>query len=246
MALAVDASSPAKVAVIGTVTPATTASFTAPTNALLVAYIFYNSISGNDNNQTVTDSGGLSWTRNGRKSRDLSSLSGVVGTDGGVEIWSATTSSSVARTVSAAHVSGATNHATLVVKVYTDSGGAPTIGAIAASFSASGLPSASLTTTAANSWVWSVSSDWAQKGAGTAGASQTLSTSDENDVAGQYSGHVWRQTSTTATASSVTNNLTAVSAQQYNMLIVEVKANPATAFPRPVRVSQAVSRAAVR
>jgi len=47
---------------------------------------------------------------------------------------------------------------------------------------------------------------------------------DEDNVVGQYSAHIWRQTSTTsASGTNVTMNLTAPSAEQYNELAIEIR-----------------------
>jgi hypothetical protein len=245
MALAVDASSPAKAT--ANLAAVTTASFTAPAGSLLCVLLAYNTPGTDGQNCTVTDSGGLTWALVARKSKDAGSLGGA-GTEGGVEIWTAVPGSSAARTVTATSGGTGNFHKTLVLKVFTDTG-TPTTGAVAASFSASGLPSASLTTTAANSWVWSVSSDWSDKALGTAGSAQTMDTADEHDFGGgALCTHVWRQTATTPSAStSVTNNLTAIAGQDYDMLIVEILAAaggppPSLMFLRPVQSPATLSR----
>lgn len=225
MALAVDASSPAKATQTAGSGGCVTASFTAPSASLLVAFTNTNSPASTGENKTVTDSGGLTWTLQKRINFTTGS-----GTEGGAEVWTATTVSSAARTVTSTPSGSTANHNSLVVKVLTDSGGAPTPGASNSSTSTAGLPTCNVTTTAANSWVWACSSDWAQAGLGTAGSGQTITTTDENNVAGQYTGHVWRQTATTAGSGTVvTMNLTGPAAQRYDMVVLEIKANSGAA-----------------
>lgn len=223
MALAIDGSTPAK-ATAPTLTAATTASFTPPNGALLVALVNYNAHTLTADNRTVSG-GGLTWTLQGRKSRDSGSTGGA-GTDGGVEIWTAISAGASMTVTSSAGTATTESQQMLKVLVFTGNEASPG-GAVAAASNSSGLPSASVTTTRANSWVIADSTDWTQSGAGTAGTNQTII--DENDVATQYTGHVWRQNSTTpASGTSVTCNLTAPSAQNYNILVYEVR-EPAVA-----------------
>src|SRR5574340_434366 len=228
MALALDASTPTQVTSTTSAT-LTTASFTAPANALLVAFISFDSgPAGTVRTFTISDTGGLTWTLVGRRSNGTNTPAGT-GTDGGVYVFSATTTTSAARTVSATESARSNPEGLqLAVKVFTDTGGAPTVGNVTGFSTASGLPSLSVTTSAANSWVWSVSSDWTQSGLGTAGTSQTLT--DEFNPTGSYTGHAWKQNSTTATSgNAVTMNLTAPAGQQVNQLAVEIKANAGAA-----------------
>jgi hypothetical protein len=154
----------------------------------------------------------------------------TAGANSFADIWTATTTSAAARTVSAAEANAGSEHG-LVVKVFTDSGGAPTVGAVNSSFAGGSLPTCNLTTTGNNSWAWATSSDWNTGGAGTAGTSQTISTSDEI-LGSNYTGHTWRRTATTPTASAVTLNLTAPAGQTYDECVIEIKANAAAvAYP---------------
>jgi hypothetical protein len=226
VALAVDASSPAKVS--GTATTITTASFTAPANALLVAFNNGDAPAATPNSVTVSDSLGLIWAR--AVLRNI-----TTGANSFADIWYATTTSAVSRTVSAAEANVGSEHG-LVVKVFTDTGGAPTVGATNSSFAGTSLPTCDLTTTANDSWAWATSSDWNTGGAGTAGSGQTISTSDEI-IGSNYTGHTWRRTATTATPSTVTLNLTAPASQTYDECVIEIEANPGAAplpaLPRP-------------
>lgn len=226
MALAIDASSPALAS--GTTATITTSAFTTPASVFLLARVARNVGTAGANSAGTVSGAGLTWTKIGAKT-DYASETGVV--TGGtnqpacVEMWWAYSSSALTSvTVSDARsdgLTGANHEHALKVSVITGAESTPA-GAKTANAAASGLPSTTTTTTAANAWLFSVSTDWLAKGSGTAGTGQTI----ENDynVTGNISAHFWRQTSTTATSgSSVTNNLTAPSAEQYNMLTVEVR-----------------------
>lgn len=232
MALAIDPTTPAKVT--GTTAAIATGAFSPPAGSVLWAFVARNGpVAGNDDG-TVSSTGALSWSLAGRKSTNVGSTGGA-GTEACVEIWrayAATAPGSITVTDTRADgASGADRQHILKVLVIT--GAEPVwAGAITGTSSASGLPSGSVTTTRASSWVFAVASDWAQAGLGTAGTSQTII--DEDDVAGQYSAHIWRQNSTTpASGTSVTMNLTAPAAQQYNELAIEVR-EPADGWAPPV------------
>jgi hypothetical protein len=229
VALAIDGSTPAKVT--GTTTAISTAAFSPPANAQLVAFVVRNVGFHNFNaDGTVTSTGGLSWSLAGRKSVNAGSTNGA-GTDGCTEIWVAnTTGAPGSMTVTDTRgdgLSGSGAEHILKVEVFTGAE-SPWAGAITGTSSTSGLPSASVTTTQANSWVFASSSDWSAGGVGTVGSGQTMI--DEDDVAGQYDAHIWRQTSTTGSSgTNVTMDLTAPSAQNYNELAIEIRELPVTA-----------------
>lgn len=84
--LTIDASAPA--VVTGNTATITTASFTPPVGSLLVAFVAYDSATTTANDQTVTDSSGLTWTRRGLKSYNAASTNGQ-GVESGCEIWTA-------------------------------------------------------------------------------------------------------------------------------------------------------------
>jgi hypothetical protein len=229
VALAIDGSTPAKAT--GTTTAITTAAFSPPANTQLVAFVARNVGFHNFNaDGNVSSTGGLSWSLAGRKSVNAGSTGGA-GTDGCTEIWVAnTTTAPGSMTVTDTRgdgLSGSGAEHILKVEVFTGAE-SPWAGAITGTSSTSGLPSASVTTTQANSWVFASSSDWSAGGVGTVGSGQTMI--DEDDVAGQYDAHIWRQTSTTSVSgTSVTMNLTAPSGQQYNELAIEIRETAATA-----------------
>jgi hypothetical protein len=208
--------------VSGSTTTITTASFTAPANALLVAFNTGDSPAATSNSVTVSDSLGLTWTRAVKRNF-------ADGKESFADIWTATTTSSAARTVSAAEAVASTPHA-LVVKVFTDTG-TPTVGAVNGAVPGGNLPTCNLTTTANDSWVWACSGDWNAGVIGTAGTSQTLTTSDSVQTA-NFTGNLWRRTATTATPTAVTLNLTAPIGSAWTEAVIEIKANTAaTAYP---------------
>lgn len=220
--LAIDGSTPAKVT--GTTSAITSGSFTPPANAAIWAFVARNTAgAGGNADGTVSSTGGLSWTMIGRKSINAGSTGGA-GTEGCAEIWRTsfvTSPGSITVTDTRAADSGTGYDHFLKAIVMT---GEEFVwgGALNAASSSSGLPSAAVTTTRNNSWVFAVSSDWAAAGLGTVGSNQTMI--DEDHHAGQYTAHNWRQTNVTATSgTSVTCNLTAPSAQQYNLLVVEIR-----------------------
>jgi len=221
-----DASTPALASHLqGVSTALSTSSFTAPANALLVAFCMMDTSSGVTTEVgTVTDSGGLTWTRRARKGLVSTSDEGA-GTNSLVEVWWAVTSTAAARTVTLTQ--SGSKAKSIAVKVFTADGGAPSVGGYKVAFSASGIPSATLTTNARNSWVWACASDWSAQGAGTMGAGQTRT--DLHDATGLYTGRVWKQDALTAEPGSVTMNMTGPSGQNFNMVAVEIKDNPAAA-----------------
>jgi hypothetical protein len=231
--LQLDPSTPAMVAVSSfSSANLTTASFTAPDKALLVAFIAGdNGTADNNLGFSVSDSQGLVWSQVGRRTVNGTNIPAGTGVDGGVYIWAATTTSSIARTVTAT-ATGVTDKAKmLALKVFTDSSGsAPTVGAVVGSASSSGIPTVTLVTTSNDSWVWAVCSDWTQQGAGTFPAGQTGT--DLHNPSGLYTGRVWRQDNVTPNSgTSVTMNMSGPSGQMYNELAIEIKTPVATNTP---------------
>jgi hypothetical protein len=162
MALAVDASSPARATNVGA-GQATTVSFTAPAGALLVACIEHDTPSNPAAlTFTVTDTGGLTWTPQV-----------VIGNSGGnggaTGISTAVCGSSVARTVSVTCSDGLTG-SRIDLKVYVVTGQhAVPVGA-----KNTGLDNATtnftapvFTSTLTNSMVFAATSDWNGNGAET-------------------------------------------------------------------------------
>lgn len=229
---------------------ATSLSFTPTANALLIAMTAANNpVSGQDTSVTVTG-GGLTWTRRARKNKNASSTGGA-GTDGGAEEWTAVAPGSPsAMTVNAVLTTTAQTGSTWdlklqVVQITDTSGSTPLVGTAAAASSASGLPSVGVAVSA-GSYVLAVSSDWATLSGQTLGSGQTNLV---NGVNADFAWHFWRTTSTTS-AGTQTMNMTAPSAQNYDLVALEVQppAGGATTFPQRILTipSPAVTRAATR
>jgi hypothetical protein len=225
VALAIDASTPAKASAL--VQVVTTAAFSPPAGSFILALVgrnWPNPFGGNSADGTVTGTGGLTWAMAGRKSLTSSSTGGA-GTDSCVEIWwayAASAPGSITVTDTRGVADPGPTGGDHVIKPIVITGGESIWGGdIDAAFSTSGLPSVTNVTTRVNSWCFSVVSDWAQAGPGTLGSGQTMI--DEYDNAGQITIHMWRQTSTTpSSGTSVTSNLTAP-LEQYNQLAIEIR-----------------------
>jgi len=188
---------------------------TTAANELLLAFVSADN-SGSGTNTTVTavanaTGGTLTWTLVKRTNTQR----------GTAEVWRAfaptvLTGASVKATLS---VSVA---ASITVVTYTGASATGTgIGATGTANAASGAPSASLTTTQANSWVFGVGNDWDNATARTVPAGQTMVHQYLATVGDTY----WVQSQTAATpvaGTVVTINDTAPTGDRYNLTIVEV------------------------
>jgi len=188
---------------------------TAAANELLLAFVMADN-SGSGTNTTVTavanaTGGTLTWTLVKRTNTQR----------GTAEVWRAfaptvLTGASVKATLS---VSVA---ASITVVTFTGASATGTgIGATGTANAASGAPSASLTTTQANSWVFGVGNDWDNATARTVPAGQTMVHQYLATVGDTY----WVQSQTAATpvaGTVVTINDTAPTGDRYNLTIVEV------------------------
>jgi hypothetical protein len=227
----IHSTSPAQVTGAGT---RTTAAFNAPAGSVLVALVSYDTGSGGANSQTVSSSPPLTWTLKGRKSPDPTSTGGA-GTDGGVEIWTATVPSSQSYTVT--NTQARSHDGALKVLVVTGTEATPA-GALAAASSFSGLPAVSLTTTNAGSLVVAVSSDWNQQGLASVGTGQTMIA--EHNSPGLVTTHMWRHGTTAGAGTAVTSNLTSPTSQRYNALAMELRA-PGGTTPPPSTTSTTIA-----
>lgn len=163
--LQIDATSPAYISTTSAST-VTSASFTAPSGALLVALAAHDTTSANTTNTSVvTDSGGLSWTKAATMSRQAGST-----IDGHVQVSWAVTSSAVARTVTTTGTNTIAGTG-LQVLVFTGAATSAPLTTATGSSSAAAVSKA-ITTTAANSWVWLVNDDWGTQAVPTAGTNQ--------------------------------------------------------------------------
>lgn len=190
MSLAIDASTPIR----WTGTPAddvniTSPSFTAPSGAILVLTVEADSTTANqagaDLTITVGDSGGLTWTQ--RVEADKGTVAGWdgVGEGGGAYIFTATTVSATARTVTVQRSNGNGGTNRISCKLYavtgqntTDPIGASGTGSTTTNDSALAV----LTTEQANSLVFLCLTDWSQSG--------SPSSSDGTEDSADYSGAI--------------------------------------------------------
>lgn len=179
---------------------------TSASNELLVAFI----TTDGPNRGSITISGvtggGLTWTLAKRVNTQL----------GAVEIWTAVAPSATSGIVVQAKHKGSYMGMMQVVAFQNAA-----VGATGGDNARNGAPSASLTTTAANSWVWGVGNDWDNPISRTLGAGQT----EENELLTSMGDTLWvqRQTDTTATAgTNVTINDTAPTNDRWNLAIIEI------------------------
>lgn len=183
MALALDASTPAQAVTTGTAPAltATTASFTAPNNSVLIASAYAaGPNAAATQSWVVSDTGSLTWTL--INSRDVSE-----GNSGGVTHYWAKTTSAASRTVSVQATSslGDTWDVVLDLRVWTGANLADPIGAIGEGSSTSNeiTPSA-FTSEAASSILIAAVQDWNALGV----PSSSDLTASTYDRAGIYSG----------------------------------------------------------
>jgi hypothetical protein len=103
--------------------------------------------------------------------------------------------------------------------------GSGAIGAVRSANAASGAPSATLTTTRANSWVFGVGNDWDGSTPRTVGANQTL----VHEYMPWVGATFWvqrRNAPASVAGSSVTINDTAPTNHRYNLTICEILPRP--------------------
>src|SRR4051812_21284339 len=115
MAIAIDASSPALVHGVSVSSTVTTASFTPPAGALLVACVAANSSAGLSTTAAMTDTAGLTWTQRSVANFASTARSGYAG------IYTALvpTSAAMTVTVTTSGSSGTTRRPSLQVYVVT-------------------------------------------------------------------------------------------------------------------------------
>src|SRR5919197_2082210 len=188
---------------------------TAAASELLLAFV---SADDSPTGGTVVSSvagGGLTWQLVRRTNAQV----------GTAEIWRAFAAArlsnvSVTATLSAAQA-GSITVVTFTGADASGSNGSGAIGATGAGSAAAGAPTATLTTTRNNSWVFGVGNDWDHPVARTLGPNQTMVHQYMPSVGDTY----WVQRMASATAASgtsVTINDTAPTADRYNLTIVEV------------------------
>jgi hypothetical protein len=200
-------------------TIATPAFSTTAANELLLAFVATDYLSGANTTVTSIAGAGLTWQLVVRTNAQ----------SGTSEIWRAfapspLTNVSVTATLSQAAVSALTVM-TLTGADTTGTNGSGAIGATKSASAASGAPTATLTTTRNNSWVFGVGNDFDNAISRTLGPNQTLVHQYLPTVGDTY--WVQRQTSPTAVSgTSVTINDTAPTTDQFNLSICEILPGP--------------------
>jgi fibronectin type 3 domain-containing protein len=184
---------------------------TKQTDELLEAFIATDG-PGSGSSQTISSvtGGGLTWTLRSRANSR----------PGTAEIWQAVAPAALSNITVTATLSNGSYVGAMTVVSFT---GANTSvnGATVSAGAASGAPTASITTTAANSWVFAVGVDWDKAMARTVGANQTLVDQDLAPVGDTY--WVQRQNTTTPNSgTSVTMNDTAPTGDQWNLALIQI------------------------
>ncbi|HEV8279914.1 MAG TPA: hypothetical protein VGQ26_30075, partial [Streptosporangiaceae bacterium] len=183
-------------------------------NELLEAFIATDG-PGRGSSQTISSvtGGGLTWTLRSRANSR----------PGTAEIWQAVAPAALSNVIVTATLSSGSYVGAITVVSFT---GANTSvnGATTSAGAASGAPTAPLTTTRANSWVFAVGNDYDNAIARTVGASQTLIDQYLASVGDTY--WVQRQNTTTSNSgTSVTMNDTAPASDQWNLALIEIPAS---------------------
>ncbi len=197
-------------------------STTAP-DELLLAFVATDAQSGNMIVASVSG-GGLTWELVARANTS----------SGTSEIWRAFSFSTLTNASVTANLSQSVI-GSLVVMSFSgvdNSGvnGSGAIGATATASALSGAPTASLTTTRANSWVFGVGNDFDRAVARTLGPGQTLIHQDLSPTHDTY--WMQRQNSTTpASGTKVTINDTAPTGDRFNLAICEILPPSGTVAP---------------
>lgn len=231
MAIAIDASTPA---LVDDVDAATTASFTAPADSLLVALCAFG---GGTGTNTVTNSGtALTWTM--RVNHQIGEDTGAYAAT--AAIFTAVAPTAVARTVTATPSTGFTQ-VSLKLLVVTGADTTTPVGAVGENHSTTAnLTASAYTSTVANSRAVGIAADALD------GATPTSSDVGFGIAPGdEYSGiAVYKAADTTLVGSAVTLNFNGSGSRNWNWVAVEVL--PAVVpflAPRPLVLGQAVNRA---
>jgi hypothetical protein len=194
---------------------ATSAFSTTASNELLLAFVATDFTSGTNTTVTSITGGGLTWTLVLRSNKQ----------SGTSEIWRAFASTPLSGITVTANLSHSVVSSITVVSFTgadtTGTGGSGAIGATKATNAASGAPTASLTTTRNNSWVFGVGNDFDNAVARTVGTGQTLIHQYLSSTGDTY----WMQRQngpTTLSGTSLAINDTAPTGDRYNLAICEI------------------------
>ena len=184
---------------------------TAQAGELLVAFVASDGPSGaaSQSFSSVTG-GGLTWRLRQRTNARA----------GTAEIWQAAAPSPLNNVVVTATRGSGSYQGAMTVAAFTGAE-TSTLGAVGTGNAATGAPTASLTTTRADSWVWGVGVDWDDPTARTVGSGQTLVDQYFSPSGDTY----WtqrRNATTPAAGTPVTINDTAPTTDRWNLSLVEI------------------------
>ena len=186
-------------------------------NELLLAFVATDYLGGTNTSVTGVTGGGLTWALVGRTNVQA----------GSSEVWRAFAPSPLTNVSVVATLSQAVDSMMTVVSFSnvdtSGTNGSGAIGATASANSIAGAPSATLTTTRNNSWVFGVGNDYDTATNRTVGANQVLVHQYFPPVGDTY----WVQRALNPTPTSgtaVTINDTLPNTDRYNLFIVEIKA----------------------
>jgi hypothetical protein len=196
----------------------TSAFSTTSGNQLLLAFVAMDDTTPGNASTGVTGAG-LTWVLVARTNAQR----------GSTEIWRAFAPATLTNVAVTATIAQPTV-SSIVVVTFTgvDTSGTNGSGAIGATKSASaatGGPTATLTTTRANSWVFGVGNDWDGSASRTVGSGQTM----VHEYLPWVGATFWVQRRTAATpaaGTSVTINDTVPTNHRYNLTICEIRARP--------------------
>jgi len=188
---------------------------TASGNELLLAFIATDYVGGTNTTVTGVGGGGLIWTRVVRSNAQ----------SGTSEIWRAFAPAPLSNvTVTATLSQSVDSSITVMSFIGVDTSGTNGSGAIGATKSASGIgaPTATITTTRNNSWLFGTGNDFDSAIARTPGTNQSLVHQDLDTSAADTYWVQMQNAPTPLSGTSVSINDTAPTADRYNLAIVEV------------------------
>ena len=212
-------------------TSVTTPSFsTNAPNEVLLAFVASDATTKSMTVSGVTG-GGLTWVFVGRTNKEM----------GTSEVWRAYSVAQLSNVTVTASFSQSTPACSMTVVSFTGvdtsgTNGSGAIGVVASASSAAGAPSASITTSRANSWIFGVGNDYTAAKARTLGPGQTMVHQDLSPTGDTY----WVQRMSVPTPSPgtlVTLNDTAPAANEFNFTAVEILSAGAGGPPTPPTVS---------
>ncbi len=203
---------------------------TSTSNELILAFVATDYLGGTNTSVLSVTGGGLAWTLVVRTN----------GQSGSSEIWRAFASAQVSASTVTANLSQSVISSITVMSFAgvnsSGTNGSGAIGAIASKSAAKAAPTASLVTTANNSWVLGVGNDFDNAIARAVGSGQTLVHQYLTPTGDTY--WVQRETNPVSLAgTTATINDSAPTGDRYNLSIVEVLAGSGGAIATPPTVS---------